>query len=59
MLFQILLNRLRVAYQYFEKRGVPYVKPVYFLGSMGSVFFKFITTQDFAVQLYNSFPNEK
>lgn len=44
---------------YFEKRGLRYVKPVFIFGNTGGFFLSKYNSPDFVKMLYNKFPNEK
>lgn len=43
---------------YFEKRGVKYLKPAFFIGNSGPMFSSKYTAAEYAQTLYNAFPNE-
>lgn len=43
---------------FFEKRHIKHMKPSFFIGNAGKVFFNKTTAIDFAQQLYQSFPSE-
>lgn len=43
---------------FFENRGIKYMKPNFFTGNAGDFFFNKITAIDHAHKLYQSFPGE-
>ncbi|XP_026474278.1 cytochrome P450 9e2-like [Ctenocephalides felis] len=46
-------------YKYFEKLGIPYVKPVPWLGNMTSFVFRQTSLMDFIANLHKAFPDRK
>lgn len=46
-------------YKYFEKLGIPYVKPVPWLGNMASFVFRQTSLMDFIANLHKAFPDRK
>lgn len=44
---------------YFEKRGIPYSKPVFLLGSNSSMFINRMSLPDVVQQWYNELSSEK
>lgn len=58
VLYQIY-NHVNQKYQYFEKRNIPFRKPIFLLGNSFKVLVKQATNYEFGLQLYNEFPNEK
>lgn len=44
---------------FFEKRGLPSMKPTLFFGNTSAFFFKKVELIEFVTNLYNAFPNEK
>lgn len=45
-------------YDYFEKQGIPFIKPYPGLGSLWGLAPKTKTIRDFTIENYNLFPNE-
>ena len=45
-------------YDYFERRNVKYLKPMFLLGSTGDVILNKCTVVEFTQKLYQTFPNE-
>lgn len=45
--------------EYFVKRNLPFMKPMFLVGNSGGFFTKKYSINDFVQYLYNSFPNEK
>lgn len=46
-------------FDYFEKKGVPYNKPFFLIGSRSGMFWKQGSIVDFLSSLYNEFKDEK
>lgn len=46
-------------FDYFEKRGIPYNKPLPFVGSRIGMFLRNSTAVDFIMELYNEFKDDK
>lgn len=46
-------------FDYFEKRGIAYNKPVFLVGSGLNVITQKLTLQDSIMKQYNEFPDEK
>lgn len=44
---------------YFKKRGIPFIKPKFLIGSSAEFFFKKITLSELMRRLYNSYPSER
>lgn len=44
---------------YFAKRGVRHMKPVFLVGNNGGAFAGKYTVPEFAMKIYNQFPGEK
>lgn len=44
-------------YDYFEKIGVKYIKPIPFFGTNWKLFARKITVRDFVINAYNEHPN--
>lgn len=45
--------------EFFTKRGLPSLKPVFILGNTGGLFLKQYAAFDYIHRLYNQFPNDK
>lgn len=45
--------------KFFEKRGIPYLKPTLLFGNTINFVFQTISLPDFAQKLYASYPNKK
>ena len=46
-------------YNYFKDRGIPYIKPVFLIGSNINVFTKKLSLSDLIVKWYNEYYDEK
>lgn len=54
--FYVWLNQ---KLNYFRKRGIPFLKPTWLMGETVEVLFHCYSPHEFAMKLYNSFPNER
>ncbi|XP_063633244.1 cytochrome P450 6k1-like [Cydia splendana] len=54
--FLVLFWILRQRYDYWKKRGIPYVKPVYFIGNLGFVMRKSVF--DFFLEMSKKYPTD-
>lgn len=43
---------------YFEKRNVKFMKPKFLVGNTGGLFMNRYTATEYAMMIYNAFPNE-
>ncbi|CAD1473360.1 unnamed protein product [Heterotrigona itama] len=55
----VVYHRATRSFCFFEKRGIPYVKPVPFLGNLWEVFLRQISFAELAEKLYNVYPESK
>lgn len=55
----VIFNRINHKYEYFKKRGVPHLKPLFLLGNSAQKVFRRTSGAEYAKHLYNIFPLEK